>query len=160
MVNKLKKELTERQRKVLKTLENFILEDGYSPTIRQLGKLLNIASPSAVFKHILSLERKGYLKRVRGEIRLTDFSSRAETQVKVPLVGFVPAGHPREVFDVSGEAVDVPRWMLGSRKGSIFCVNVDGRSMVDAYIDDGDKVLIEISKYDLSKGRIIYRSKG
>ena len=142
MVNKIRRKLTERQKKVLKTIENFIVEHGYSPTIRQLGKLLNIPSPSAVFKHILSLEKKGYLERMKGEVRLRG-SARLEKQIRVPLVGLVPAGEPKEVFDVSGEAVEIPDWMVGRRKGNIFCVHIDGKSMVDAYIDDGDRVLVE-----------------
>jgi len=142
MVNKIRRKLTERQRKVLKTIENFVLEHGYSPTIRQLGKLLNIPSPSAVFKHILSLEKKGYLERVKGEVRLRG-SARLETQVRVPLVGLVPAGEPKEAFDVSEEAVEIPDWMVGRRKGNIFCIQIEGKSMVDAYIDDGDRVLVE-----------------
>lgn len=143
MVNKLRKKLTEKQEKVLRAIEDFVLAHGYSPTIRQLGELLGIANPSAVFKHILSLEKKGYLKRDKGEIDLQGFPSSAETQVKVPLVGLVPAGYPRESFDFSGEAVDVPDWMVGRKRGNIFCIQVDGKSMVDAYIDDGDRVLIE-----------------
>jgi len=142
MVNKIRRKLTERQRKVLKTIENFVLEHGYSPTIRQLGKLLNIPSPSAVFKHILSLEKKGYLERVKGEVRLRG-SARLETQVRVPLVGLVPAGEPKEAFDISEEAVEIPDWMVGRRKGNIFCIQIEGKSMVDAYIDDGDRVLVE-----------------
>ncbi|MFQ5721501.1 MAG: transcriptional repressor LexA [Candidatus Aminicenantales bacterium] len=144
MVNKLRKKLTDRQKKVLRTLESFILEHGYSPTIRQLGELLSIASPSAVFKHILSLEKKGYLKRVKGEVRLVG-STFSDRRVRIPLVGLVPAGQPREVFDVSGEAVEVPEWMVGRRRGNIFCINVEGKSMIDAYIDDGDRVLVERS---------------
>lgn len=143
MVNKLRKKLTEKQEKVLKTIEDFVLAYGYSPTIRQLGELLNIANPSAVFKHILSLEKKGYLMRDRGEISLQGFPSSVGAQVKVPLVGLVPAGYPRESFDLSGEAVDVPDWMVGRKRGNIFCIQVDGKSMVDAYIDDGDRVLVE-----------------
>jgi len=143
MVNRMQVKLTERQRKVLEAIEDFILECGYSPTIRQLGKLLRIANPSAVFKHILSLEKKGYVRRENGEIRLAGFPASGEAQVKVPLMGFVPAGHPKEVFDVSGEGVDVPDWMVGRKKGNIFCIHVDGKSMVDAYIDDGDRVLVE-----------------
>ena len=142
MVNKLRKRLTDRQKKVLKAIESFILEHGYSPTIRQLGALLGIASPSAVFKHILSLEKKGYLKRVKGKVRLAGVAL-LEKQVSVPLVGLVPAGQPREAFDVSGEAVEVPDWMVGRRRGNIFCINVEGKSMIDAYIDDGDRVLVE-----------------
>lgn len=143
MVNKIGKKLTERQKKVLNTIESFLLEHGYSPTIRQLGKLLGIIHPSAVFKHILSLERKGYLRRVEGELRLKGLPDGAEVQVRVPLVGLVPAGHPRETFDVSGEAIDIPDWMVGRRKGNVFCISVEGKSMVDAYIDDGDRVLLE-----------------
>ncbi|GAF77031.1 unnamed protein product, partial [marine sediment metagenome] len=116
---------------------------GYSPTIRRLGEILNIVNPSAVFKHILSLEKKGYLERMRGEVRLTGLPAFLENQTRVPLVGIVPAGQPKEVFDVSGEAVNVPDWMVGRKKGNIFCIHVDGKSMVDAYIDDGDWVLVE-----------------
>ncbi len=143
MVNKIRKELTERQKKVLRTFESFILEHGYSPTVRQLGKILGIAHPSAVFKHLLSLERKGYLERARGEVKLMGLPALAESQTRVPLAGLVPAGQPKEVFDVSGEAVEVPEWMVGRRRGNIFCIRVDGKSMVDAYIDDRDLVLVE-----------------
>jgi len=143
MVNKLRAKLTERQEKVLKTIEDFILSQGYSPTVRQLGEILGIDSPSAVFKHILSLEKKGCLERVGGELRLKGFHPPAEEKVMVPLVGLVPAGDPREVFEAYGEALDIPDWMIGRRRGNIFCISVEGKSMVDAYIDDGDRVLVE-----------------
>jgi repressor LexA len=143
MVNKLRKKLTDRQEKVLSTIKKFILENGYSPTVRQLGEALDIVNPSAVFKHILSLEKKGYLERARGEMRLAGFPTPVESQARVPLVGLVPAGRPKEVFDVSDEAMEIPEWMVGRKKGNIFCIHVDGKSMVDAYIDDGDWVLVE-----------------
>lgn len=143
MVNRIRKKLTERQKKVLKAIEGFILENGYSPTVRRLGEILGIANPSAVFKHLLSLEKKGYLERAEGEMRLRGFPAPAESQARVPLVGLVPAGQPKEVFDVSDEAVEIPEWMVGRKKGNIFCIRVDGKSMVDAYIDDGDWVLLE-----------------
>lgn len=157
MVNKIRRELTARQRKALKAIESFVLQHGYSPTIRQLGKLLNIAHPSAVFKHILSLEKKGYLKRERGELRLEGFPALLENRIRVPLVGFVPAGDPKEVFDVSGEAVDVPDWMVGRRRGNIFCIRVEGKSMVDAYIDDGDQVLMERTNSATSGEMVVAR---
>jgi repressor LexA len=143
MVNKIRKELTGRQAKALQAIESFILERGFPPTIRQLGKLLGIANPSAVFKHVLSLEKKGHLRRERGELRLAGFLSPLDNQVRVPLVGVAPAGRPEEVFDSLGESVDVPEWMVGRRRGNIFCIRVAGKSMVDAYIDDGDRVLLE-----------------
>jgi len=142
MVNRQRLELTERQKKVLQAVEDFILKHGCAPTIRRLAGILNIQSPSAVFKHISSIEKKGYLRKDGGEIKLTGACS-LEPHVQVPLVGLVPAGDPREVFDSREEAVDVPEWMLGRKKGNVFCVLVEGKSMVDAYIDDGDRVLLE-----------------
>ncbi len=143
MVNKTRIELTERQEKVLQALKDFILERGYSPTIRQLGDILHITNPSAVFKHVRSLEKKGYVRRESGELRLVGLPTAGESYVKVPLLGFVPAGPPQEAIDLSREAVEVPDWMLGRKKGNVFCVQVEGKSMVDAYIDDGDRVLVE-----------------
>ena len=61
----------------------------------------------------------------------------------MPVAGLVPAGGPRESFDATGEAMDVPGWMVGRRRGNVFCIRVDGKSMIDAYIDDGDHVLME-----------------
>jgi repressor LexA len=142
MVNKLRKELTQRQRKALQTVETFILEHGFPPTIRELGRRLGLTNPSAVFKHVLSLERKGYLSREGGELRLAGGPSLLDSRVRVPLVGVAPAGRSQEVFDSLGESVDVPEWMVG-RRGNIFCIRVAGKSMVDAYIDDGDRVLLE-----------------
>ena len=143
MVNKLRRELTLKQTTVLRAVENFVLEHGYAPTVRGLTDALGMANPSAVFKHLQSLERKGYLSRDGGEVRVTGLPVLLESQVRVPVAGLVPAGGPRESFDASGEAMDVPAWMVGRRRGNIFCIRVDGKSMIDAYIDDGDHVLLE-----------------
>jgi repressor LexA len=143
MVNKQRRELTLKQANVFKAIEDFLLEHGYAPTVRQLGAALRMTNPSAVFKHLVSLERKGYISREGGEIRVAGFPALLESQVKVPVAGLVPAGGPLEAFDVSGEAMDVPAWMVGRRRGNIFCIRVDGKSMIDAYIDDGDHVLLE-----------------
>jgi len=143
MVNRMNMELTRRQAGVLRALEDFVLKHGYAPTIRRLAESLGIRSPSAAFKHVLSLERKGYLTRDGGELRLAGRPSAVERQVRVPLLGPVPAGGPKEVFDLPGEAVDVPEWMVGRRTGNVFCLRVEGKSMIDAYIDDGDRVVLE-----------------
>ncbi|MFO7981482.1 MAG: transcriptional repressor LexA [Candidatus Aminicenantes bacterium] len=142
MVNRARRELTRRQKKVLEAVKDFIRKHGYSPTVRQLAKILGIPSPSAVFKHISSIEKKGYLRKENGEIKLAGSPS-LEPHVQVPLAGLVPAGDPKEVFDTSEDAVDIPEWMLGPKKGNVFCVQVEGKSMVDAFIDDGDRVLLE-----------------
>ncbi|MFW6140257.1 MAG: transcriptional repressor LexA [Acidobacteriota bacterium] len=142
MVNRARQKLTERQKKVLDAVKDFIQKHGYSPTVRQLARILGIPSPSAVFKHLSSIEKKGYLRKENGDIQLAGQPS-SEPRVQVPLAGLVPAGDPKEVFDTSEDAVDIPEWMLGRKKGNVFCVQVEGKSMVDAFIDDGDRVLLE-----------------
>ncbi len=142
MVNRIKRALTGRQAEILDTIQEFILENGYAPTVRELGQMVGLTNPSAVFKHLLSLERKGYIRRESGEIRLAQVPE-AVTVARLPLVGLVPAGAPREMFDTLGETVEVPSWFSGRRRGNLFCLRVTGKSMIDAYIDDGDLVVIE-----------------
>ncbi len=142
MVNRIKKTLTRRQKEILEKIQNFILEHGYAPTVREIGQMTGLANPSAVFKHLLSLEKKGYLKREGGELQLS-YLPDAVNQVRLPLVGLVPAGSPREMFDTLGESVEVPAWFAGRKSGNLFCLKVTGKSMIDAYIDDGDLVVIE-----------------
>lgn len=155
MVNKFRPHLTQRQAKVLKALEAFWQEHGYPPTIRELGRLVGISSPSAVLKHLRSLERKGYLEREAGELQPVSPSSAFSRSHRVPLVGLVPAGSPREVFDELGETIEIPNWLLGRRSGRIFALRVEGRSMIDAYINDGDLVLIEGSDQALPGEMIV-----
>ncbi len=143
MVNKLNRNLTARQAEVLKKVESIILGRGDAPTIRELGSALGLVNPSAVLKHLRSLERKGYIVRDGGDIRLPGAPVTSLDMVKVPVAGLVPAGGPREAFEFSSEAMDVPSWMVGRKRGNVFCIQVDGKSMIDAYIDDGDRVLLE-----------------
>jgi len=143
MVNTIRQELTPRQKDILKAIESFILEHGYGPTIRWLGNLFHIPSPSAVFKHVASLERKGYLRREGGELRTAGAPAAFEAHIRVPLAGLVPAGSPQEAFETSGDVMDIPDWMIGRRRGNVFCLRVQGKSMIDAFIDDGDHVLLE-----------------
>jgi repressor LexA len=157
MVNTLRRELTPRQESILKAVGAFILEHGYGPTIRRLGSLLQIPSPSAVFKHVASLERKGYLRRERGELRIAGAPTAVEAHVRVPLAGLVSAGVPREAFEASGEALDIPDWMIGRRRSNVFCIRVEGKSMIDAFIDDGDHVLLERTNSVVSGEMIVAR---
>ncbi|MDD8031595.1 MAG: transcriptional repressor LexA [Acidobacteriota bacterium] len=142
MVNRIKRTLTRRQQEILDKIQDFILEHGYAPTVREIGQMAGLTNPSAVFKHLLSLEKKGYLKREGGELRLS-YLPDAVNQVRLPLVGLVPAGSPRQMFDTLGESVEIPTWFAGRKSGNLFCLKVTGKSMIDAYIDDGDLVVIE-----------------
>jgi repressor LexA len=122
-----------RQKEILEVIRKFLREKGYSPSIREIGKEAGLSSPSSVFKHILKLEKEGFIKREGGKIKVMEEG--------IPLLGFIPAGKPIEVFE-SDEQIEVPSWMIP--KGvDVFALKVSGKSMVDAYVDDGDIVIVE-----------------
>jgi repressor LexA len=136
--------LTKKQKKVLNAIEEFIFEKGYSPSIRELGKKLGLSSPATVHNYLLALEKKGYIKRVERGIKIVSEPLFFKEKIEIPLVGLVPAGYPKEVFEDLEEKIEVPEWIArGKREESLFCIQVEGKSMVDAYIDDGDIVILE-----------------
>ncbi len=122
-----------RQKEILDVIREFLREKGYSPSVREIGRRVGLSSSSSVFKHIICLEREGFIKRENGKIKVLPEG--------IPLVGIIPAGKPIEVFD-SDEFIEIPSWMIP--KGvEAFALKVSGKSMIDAYIDDGDIVIVE-----------------
>ena len=136
--------LTKKQRKVLNAIEEFIFEKGYSPSVRELGKKLGLSSPATVHNYLITLEKKGYIKRVKEGIRIIDKSLLFKEKIEIPLVGLVPAGYPKEVFEDMVEKIEIPEWIAREKsKENLFCIQIEGKSMIDAYIDDGDIVILE-----------------
>ena len=128
--------VTQKQKKVLETLKEMVHQKGYFPTIREIGKRLRLSSPATVHSYLNRLYQKGMLKKQGGGWELvSDFSS-------VPLMGIVPAGSPLEVFEDLGEEVNLPEWMM-EKGGDILAFRVQGESMKDAYIQDGDIVIVK-----------------
>ncbi len=123
-----------RQREILEMIRKFVREKGYSPSVREIGKEVGLSSPSSVFKHLIKLEKEGVIKRENGKIRRV-------LEEGIPLIGIIPAGKPIEVFD-SDEQIEVPSWMI-PKDVDVFALKVSGRSMIDAYVDHGDIVIIE-----------------
>lgn len=135
--------LTKKQRIVLNTLEDILTNQEYFPSIRELGRQLGLSSPATVHQYLLVLEKKGYLKRIKKRgFELLETVTSSEEIKKVPLAGVVPAGSPDLIFEDSAEEIEVPGWMIGQKK-EVFAITVKGESMIDAYINDEDKVIIE-----------------
>ncbi len=143
--------LSERQQKILEFVKSFTLDNGYPPTIREIGRAVNISSTSVVNYNLDALQRGGYITRdrtVSRGIRMEGLEELAQTTinlVKVPLLGRIAAGEPLLVFteSVAGSAdtVDVPRDMLATDK-NVYALEVQGTSMIDALINDGDIVIM------------------
>ena len=143
--------LTESQAKVLKTVSDFIAENGYSPTAKEIAEILNITQTS-VFEQLSRLEKKRYITRQKGAARTIGILDTAADEkpakksdsvklVKVPIIGTIAAGAP--IFadeNMEGEIL-VDESNIG--KGRFFALRVRGDSMINAGINNGDLVIIK-----------------
>jgi repressor LexA len=141
--------LTDRQKQVLKFIEGYQLEHGKSPTIKEIRLYLKVASDNSVLKHIIALEKKGFIAKddtPRGIKLLEHVRQKLQNNtVSIPLLGFVPAGGP-----VHSEE-HVEDWMtFDSAKiknpSHTFMLRVTGNSMIDAGIFEGDLILADSKK--------------
>ncbi|MEM2983300.1 MAG: transcriptional repressor LexA [Candidatus Bathyarchaeia archaeon] len=134
--------LTRRQKEVIDFVANFIEKKGYSPTLEEIAKGLNLASVATVHKHIANLQEKGALKREwnRGRsLELLPLPPRVGA-VELPLLGYVSAGEPIEAIE-DNLVISVPQDLVG--KGKTYVLRVRGNSMIDEQIRDGDFVIVE-----------------
>ena len=141
--------LSERQNKILSFLNNFTLDNGYPPTIREIGKAVGITSTSVVNYNLDALQRAGFIYRdrtVSRGIRLADDPRDATGSadlISIPLMGRIAAGEPLRVFtDVDPEdTIELTRDLVPAEK-NMFALKVQGDSMIDALINDGDIVVM------------------
>ena len=150
----MKTELTKKQQKFLSFLTKYIRENGYPPTIREIVYHFKLASTNSVKKYLDILERKGYIKRIPNSPRAIEVCvEMPENHAKlIPVAGRVRAGAPHlAVEDITGHlAIDasVARW------DDTFFLKVEGDSMIDAHIQDGDFVLVK-SQQTAENGDIV-----
>ncbi|WP_240916211.1 transcriptional repressor LexA [Sanguibacter sp. HDW7] len=164
--------LTGRQRAVLECIRASLDERGYPPTMREIGRSVGLTSPSSVKHQLEALERKGYIRRDPHSPRALEIvqaddarvvatsvpspvepdarprivhDSAAEddsrpTPSYVPLVGRIAAGGPILAEQVVEDVFPLPRQLVGD--GELFMLKVQGDSMIDAAICDGDWVVV------------------
>jgi repressor LexA len=134
--------LTRRQKEILDFVSDFIAREGYSPSMEEIAGHFHFASLNAVFKHLAALEARGYLHRDANHARSIELTKAEAAPVQVlPLFGTIAAGRPIEA--ISGEqTLSVPLDFLPPR-GSCYVLRVQGESMIDEHIEDGDFVVID-----------------
>ena len=143
--------LSERQSKILSFLKTFTLDNGYPPTIREIGEAVGISSTSVVNYNLDALQRAGHIVRdrtVSRGIRLVEGLEEltgATDLVKIPLLGRIAAGSPIQVpegaFDSDTDTIELTRDLVSAEDG-IYALKVQGTSMIDALINDGDIVVM------------------
>jgi repressor LexA len=141
--------LTERQQKMLDFIGDFIDENGYPPTIREIGRKLGISSTSVVNYNLNKLKQAGYLERDGQVSRGLKVVGRPNSPSAIPIWGTIAAGAPIPVMegqpDQDLDYLELTRDVVSSR-GEVFALHVKGDSMIDALIHDGDIVVMEQSQ--------------
>ena len=136
--------LTKRQQEVVAFIRRYAAEQGYPPTVRDIGKALGLASPSTVHAHLANLERAGQLRRDPTKPRALELlGSRVAGAVEaagLPLVGRVAAGRPILADENIEEYLNVPA-LAGGEEGG-FVLRVAGDSMRNVGILEGDHVVV------------------
>ena len=134
--------LTKRQRSVYEFIRDKIQHRGYGPTVREIGEHFDISSPNGVMCHLKALEKKGLITREPNMSRAIQLTSEPIEEKGLPLAGQVAAGVMHEAIEQS-ERVDFSAMFS---KKNMFVLRVNGNSMIDAHIDDGDYVVVKRSR--------------
>ena len=143
--------LTRRQRQVMDFIAGFLQEHGYSPSFQEMADGLGLSSLATVHKHILTLERKGFLRRGPNQSRSIEPGPRYLQEVRrarqertltlseLPLLGRIAAGQPVEALE-QPSTISLSDF---ARQKDVFVLQVKGESMIEDHILDGDYILVE-----------------
>ena len=132
--------LTKKQRQIYDYILAFIEDNGYSPSVREIGDHLNLKSPSTVHFHLKGLRAAGMITQVEGKTRsITASHARASARGKIPVVGSVAAGAPILAEECVEEYIS---FQIGNPLDEVFALRVRGESMLGAGILPGDLVVV------------------
>lgn len=139
---KMGNELTARQQELFDFLKDFFREKGFPPTLREMASHSGLKGPRGPQKTLNILERKGYIRKIPGEsraIEILGFSS--SNIISIPIVGRVRAGEPILAIENIEGYFNLDRSFASSK--DVFLLRVQGDSMIDAHIQDGDFALVK-----------------
>ncbi len=144
--------LTEAQSELYQWIKNYLRNFQHSPSIRQMMQAMGLKSPAPIQSRLKHLQEKGYIKWQEGKARTLQIVD--EIIDGVPILGSVAAGGLIETYSDIQENLDISDVL---KKKNVFALTVNGDSMIDACIADGDMVLMEPIKdsYCLRNGTIV-----
>ncbi|MBI3733429.1 MAG: transcriptional repressor LexA [Chloroflexi bacterium] len=146
--------LSPRQQGILRFIREFSRQNGYPPTIREIGKEVGISSTSVVNYNLNKLEKNGLLDRSRTisrGLRVVETHAPTarlgENMLRIPIAGTIVASKPMPPPDdafahIPRETIELTRDIVREREG-LFALRVKGNSMVDALVNDGDIVVMK-----------------
>ena len=160
-------ETTRKEKAILKFIEEQVVENGYPPSVREIGKAIGLSSTATVHAYLSKLEKQGFIKkedkkgRTLKVIKGTDgqplkrenknFYAQRE-MVDVPVIGKITAGQPILAVENVTDTFPIPIDFVGNSES--FMLTVRGESMIEAGILDGDYILVK-KQSNASNGEIV-----
>ena len=144
--------LTDAQNELFGWIKSYMKDFHHSPSIRQMMEAMGLKSPAPIQSRLKHLQEKGYITWQEGKARTLQIVD--EIIDGVPIMGSIAAGGLIETYDDVQENLDITDVL---KKKDIFALIVNGDSMIDACIADGDMVLMEPVRdlYALKNGNIV-----
>lgn len=138
--------ITDKQREILEYIKAEILNRGYPPAVREICEAVKLKSTSSVHAHLETLEKNGYIRRDPTKPRAIEivdenFNLTRREMVNVPIVGKVAAGEPILAVQNIENYFPIPAEFMPNEP--TFILQVQGESMINAGILDGDYVLVQ-----------------
>jgi len=145
-------DLTDAQNELYSWIRDYMREFRHSPSIRQMMQAMGLKSPAPIQSRLKHLQEKGFISWQEGKARTLQIVD--EIFEGVPIMGSVAAGGLIEAFNETNENLDITDVL---KKKNVFALTVNGDSMIDACIADGDMVLMEpiSDSYSLRNGTIV-----
>ena len=146
-------DLTDAQNELLEWIKNYLKDFQHSPSIRQMMNAMGLKSPAPIQSRLRHLQEKGYISWQEGRARTLQLVDSLLAQ-EIPILGSIAAGGLIESYEDLNEKLDLSDVLS---KKDIFALTVNGDSMKDAFITDGDMVLMEpvFDKNYLKNGTIV-----
>ena len=134
--------LTKKKKAVLDFVQGYIRDNGYAPTLREIGAHFGLSSVATVHKYLQALIKQDLLVRVGSGARGIGVPAprRIAGGTEVPLLGLIAAGTPIEALP-NADSLSLPDSLLG--RGETFVLKVRGNSMIEDHIVDGDFIIVE-----------------
>ncbi|WP_059103441.1 transcriptional repressor LexA [Shouchella shacheensis] len=141
--------LSKRQEQILTYIKDEVKAKGYPPSVREIGEAVGLASSSTVHGHLARLEKKGYIRRDPTKPRAievlsleeeSDIFSKRETASFIPVIGKVTAGIPITAVENVEDYLPLPEHL--ATQENTYALVIQGESMIEAGIYDGDQVIV------------------
>ena len=155
--------LTFQQEKLLKFIIDYQKKNNVTPSFDEMKDGLDLKSKSGIHRIVSALEERGYIKKLNNRARAieiiknvnlidTESGNNKNNIISIPILGKIAAGLPIEAISDNTNYIELPETLL--KKGEYFILNVEGDSMIEAGIFDGDQVVIRKAN-DANNGEIV-----